>query len=412
MCGAYLNMQINQKSFIPYGKQQIDEDDISSVVNVLKSPYLTTGPAVTTFENQLSSFTTAKHVVVVNSGTAALHLAILSLDIGAGDWVIVPSITFLATANAVRLCGAEVIFADVDATTGLMSGEILKDIIDNNKDKKIKAVLLVHLAGQTENMKKIHEISRDHGLYIIEDACHALGGAYIEGNIKYPIGSCRYSDISIFSSHPVKTIAAGEGGALTTNNSVLEKRMRLFLNHGMTRVESDFLICENAFNKKNVNSWYYEMHELGLNYRLSDINCALASSQLKKLKSFFLKRKALVNYYDSTFLKESNNLISPLKKLGYSDPSWHIYSVLIDFEQIAIDRDELMRDLKKNNIGTQVHYIPVYKQPYYKSRYGNIINKGAELYYKKTITLPLYVAMSVEDIDYIVSTLLPLLEKK
>ena len=170
-------------------------------------------------------------MVVVNSGTAALHLAILSLDIGAGDWVIVPSITFLATANAVRLCGAEVIFADVDATTGLMSGEILKDIIDNNKDKKIKAVLLVHLAGQTENMKKIHEISRDHGLYIIEDACHALGGAYIEGNIKYPIGSCRYSDISIFSFHPVKTIAAGEGGALTTNNSVLEKRMRLFLNH-------------------------------------------------------------------------------------------------------------------------------------------------------------------------------------
>jgi len=397
------------KTFLPYGRQSIDQADIDAVIEVLKGDYLTTGPAVLGFENALSQRVNAR-VVAVNSGTAALHLAMKALGVGKGDWVIVPAIAFLSTANAALFCGAEVVFADVDAETGLMGPAQFKEALERAKDKHVKAVVPVHIAGQTERLSEIYRIAKAQDLWVIEDACHAIGTHYTEGEFHYPIGQCKHSDITIFSFHPVKTIAMGEGGAIATQDEALYRKVMLLRTHGMIRERDTFLHEERAVSTKGkLNPWYYEMQELGLNYRVSDMHCALGLSQLKKLNDFVLRRRKLTNLYDA-LLAPLAPVLKPIQKTAYSDPGWHLYSVLIDFNRLSIDRAELMMALREQGVGTQVLYIPVNEQPYYESRYGMRVLAGAQAYYNRTLSLPLYPALTEEDVEYVVESLTAILE--
>jgi len=385
------------KTFLPYGRQSIDQADIDAVVEVLQGDYLTTGPAVVAFENALAKRFDAQ-VVAVNSGTAALHLAYRALGIGTGDYVIVPAITFLATANAALLTGAEVVFADVDPETGLMGPKQLQEALDRAKDKNIRAVAPVHMGGQTEQLSEIYRIARDNNLLVIEDACHAIGTDYVENHCNYPIGHCQHSDVTVFSFHPVKTIAMGEGGAVATRDQSVYRQVQLLRNHGMTRDHHLFEHPECAA------PWYYEMQDLGLNYRVSDIHCALGLSQLNKLDTFRDRRRALASCYDE-LLKPLSNVLRPVKRTHYSNPCWHLYSVLIDFDQLKMNRADFMMALRSHHIGTQVLYIPVNEQPFYEKRYGVSKLLGAKSYYQKTLSLPLYPELMGTDVEYVVSVL-------
>lgn len=377
---------------IPYGKQHIDQSDIDAVVNVLKSDWLTCGPIVEKFEKTLAEITSAQHVISCSNGTTALHLAMLGCGIGAGDVVLVPAITFLASANAVRYVGSDVVFVDVDPETGLMTAETLDKAISQNKDKKLRAVVNVHLNGQCSDIAAIAQVARKNNLLIIEDAAHALGTSFVEQNAtEHPIGANAYSDITTFSFHPVKTIAMGEGGAVTTNNESYAKKMRMLRSHGMRRDVS-------------AEPWYYEMHEIGFNYRISDINCALGLSQLEKLAIFKQARSRLVDIYDESFSNIKN--ITPIKKLACSNTAWHLNVVLIDFASLQISRSELMLALKSEGIGTQVHYIPLYKQPYYKELYGEQSLPGAEKYYAQALSLPLFYGLTEKDQLHVINTLI------
>lgn len=395
--------------FIPYGRHLIDDSDILAVENVLRSDWLTCGSQVELFEEKLCKEVDSHYAVACSNGTTALHLALLALDIGVGDKVIVPAITFLATANAVRYVGADLIFADIDPNTGLMTPETLRQAIVADKDiNSIKAIINVHLAGQCEDLEAIYKISKEYDLFIIEDAAHAIGTCYIDQQgTKYPVGSNKFSDLTTFSFHPVKTIATGEGGAITTNNIEYAKKMRCLRSHGMLKEPDDWVNLEQGFdNNQNINNWYYEMLSLGYNYRISDINCALGSSQLLKLNSFKKERHKLVLYYDN--MLENHAYIKPLKKLKNSDTAWHLYILQINFEQLGKTRTQVMQDLKNNGVGTQVHYIPVYKQPYYKNLYGEIKLYGAEKYYYGCLSLPLYVGLKIFEQDKIVKELITL----
>lgn len=372
---------------VPYGKQNIDSDDIESVVAVLKSDWLTCGPIVERFEQHLALEVGAKHAISCSNGTTALHLAMLALGIGPGDVVLVPSITFLASANAARYVGADVVFVDVDPTTGLMTPGTLKVAIATHHDKNLKALVNVHLAGQCEDLESLYTIAKDRKLFIIEDAAHAIGTIYKDhAENKHPIGSNAFSDLTTFSFHPVKTIAMGEGGAVTTNDALLVEKLRSYRSHGMS------LDKKQWEEKDNTGPWYYEMQELGYNFRISDINCALGLSQLNKLKYFKAERTKRVNHYDETFSDLQH--ISPLRKLASSNTAWHLYVVHFDFEKIGKSRAEVMLELRDQGIGTQVHYIPVYQQPYYKKLCGEVTLPGAEMYYKGCLTLPLYPTLS------------------
>ncbi len=377
----------NGKSFmIPYGRHSINQQDIDHVVDVLKGGWLTCGPVVEAFEEELAAVTGAKYAISCSNGTTALHLAMLALGIKEGDTILVPAITFLASANAVRYVGADVVFVDVDPTTGLMTAETLKAAILLHRSKNLKALVNVHFAGQCENLEAIYTVAKEYNLLIIEDAAHAVGTAYIDSKGKnHPIGSNAFSDITTFSFHPVKTIAMGEGGALTTNDSKIAEALKLYRSHGMVR---DPLKWETP---KLSGPWYYEMQDLGYNYRISDINCALGLNQLKRLQDFKAERARLVRAYDEAF--SSIPHVTPLRKLGYSDTAWHLYSVLIDYAAIGKSRTQVMNYLKDNAIGTQVHYTPLYHQPYYKKLYGDMKLPGAEKYYEGCLSLPLYVGL-------------------
>ena len=373
---------------IPYGRHFIDQQDIDSVIQVLQGDWLTCGPSVDKFEVLLAKAVGAEHAVACSNGTTALQLSMLALGLGVGDVILVPAITFLASANAVKYIGADIIFVDVDSSTGLMTSMTLEAAILANKSKSLKAVVNVHLAGQCENLEAIYEVAKKYNLLIIEDAAHAIGSIYIDqNNKKHSIGSNAFSDITTFSFHPVKTIAMGEGGAITTNNFKVAKKLKLLRSHGMIREKSEWINDDSG-------PWYYEMQELGFNYRVSDINCALGASQLKKLDMFKLERHKMVQFYDSAFANNKN--INPIKKLNHSDTAWHLYIVCIDYEKIKKSRIQVMMALKENDIGTQVHYIPLYKQPYYKKLYGDIKLYGCESYYSSCLTLPLYIGLKQE----------------
>ena len=391
-------------SFLPYGRHVIDDADIAAVAGVLKGDWLTTGPAVERFETALAARIGVRFAVACSSGTAALHLAALALGIGPEDRAVVPSVTFLATANAVRYVGGEVIFADVNAATGLLGEQQFRAALAGTAGR-VKAVLPVHLAGQVVDMPALARVAAEHGIAVIEDACHALGTTYRDGGEAIPVGSCRHSAMAVFSFHPVKTIAMGEGGAVTTNDPVLYERLMRLRNHGMTREPGDFRNAELAFAADgSPNPWYYEMPDIGFNYRASDIHCALALSQLGKLDEFVARRRALVESYDRRFAVLAPWMLPP-QRVADCAAAWHLYAARIDFAGIGMPRDELMRRLKSAGIGTQVHYIPVHRQPYYQDRAGSLQLPGSMAYYRATLSLPLFPSMTEADVTRVVDAL-------
>jgi UDP-4-amino-4,6-dideoxy-N-acetyl-beta-L-altrosamine transaminase len=403
-------MSDTTNSFIPYGKQRIEDDDIAAVEAVLRGDWLTTGPATEAFEASLAERVGARHALACSSGTAGLHMATLACGLGPGDAVIVPAITFLATANAVRMVGAEVVFSDVDPDTGLMTREYIETALAKvPSGLQARAVMPVHLAGQCESPHGISDYARSKGLKVIEDAAHAIGSQYTDNSgTTHEVGSCAHSDITVFSFHPVKTIAMGEGGAVTSNDDELIDQLTLVRNHGMTRNPDLFAHQEMAQDVEgDTNPWYYEMPLVGYNYRASDIHCALANSQLKKLDRFVKTRRDLASRYDRNF-GNAGNLLRPLKRAEHCVPAWHLYPLLIDFTQLDMDRAGLMNALRTRSIGTQVHYIPVSSQPYYQDRYGDPNLPGAEAYYARTLSLPLHTSMSETDVDHISQTVLSL----
>ncbi|MBF0447942.1 MAG: UDP-4-amino-4,6-dideoxy-N-acetyl-beta-L-altrosamine transaminase [Magnetococcales bacterium] len=399
-------MEQSPTAFLPYGRQSIDETDIDSVVELLQSNWLTTGPKVIAFERALAARVEARHAVSCSSGTAALHLAALALGLGPGDLVIVPSITFLATANAVRFVGADVLFADVDPETGLMGEAEFKAAFDRAgpEQKRIKAVFPVHMNGQSAPMEAIHRFARQQRIAVVEDACHALGGRVgaADGQSRL-VGCCAFSDLTIFSFHPVKTIAMGEGGAVVTQDDRLAEKLLRLRSHGMTQNPENFQNPHLARDGQGrINPWYYEMTDLGYNYRASAIHCALGLSQLGRLDRFVAKRRALVARYDQAFQSLSPH-IRLLGRLPDAEPAWHLYVLRIDFQTLGLTRAAFMESLWQENIGSQVHYLPVYRQPYYCVLYGEQFLPGAESYYAQAISIPLYYNMQAADVDRVVS---------
>lgn len=397
---------MSEQPFIPYGRQAIDEEDIAAVVATLRSESLTQGPAVARFEQGLAGACGARFAVACSSGTAALHLAAMAVGLRPGDRVVVPTLTFLATANAIRYVGAEVVLSDVDPDSGLMDVGNVASSLSSTAQQGVKALIPVHLNGQCVDMEALAAIAAHHGLYVIEDACHALGSTYTsrDGG-EGPVGNCRYSDLTVFSFHPVKTVAMGEGGALTTNDEVLYRRLLRLRNHGIVREPEGFENTALAFDSRGVaNPWYYEMPEVGFNYRASDIHCALGLSQLRKLDRLVQRRRELVSRYDR-LLTPFRSRVRPLGLAGNTDAAWHLYVVLIDFPALGVERARLMEQLRKGGIGTQVHYLPVHLQPYYRRRYGDRSLPGAERYYARALSLPLFPAMRDQDVDRVVETL-------
>lgn len=396
-------------AFLPYGRQSIDDDDIAAVVAALRGEMLTTGPRVASFEQAFARAVGADHAVACNSGTAALHLMMLAQGIGPGDAVIVPAITFLATANAARYVGADVIFADVDPDSGLITPDTLAEAASRVSGRRLRAVLPVHLNGWVADLEGLSALAASHGAILFEDACHALGGVYGAGEGMnaaegHRVGSCRHSLAASFSLHPVKTITMGEGGVVTTNDAALAMRMRRYRTHGMVRDAEAFLMAEQAFGADGApNPWYYEMPELGWNYRATDFACALGESQLTKLDRFVARRAALSCRYDS--LLASLPHVRPVPPQAGQRPGLHLYVVHISFADIGKDRARVMRELAARGIGTQVHYLPVYRQPYYRSASPTPPLPGAEHYYAGALSLPLYPTMADDDVDRVVAAL-------
>lgn len=388
-------------TFLPYGRHFVDDADIAAVVDVLKHGPLTAGPKVEAFETAFAEKIGAKEAVVCANGTAALHLACLAAGLGEGDAAIVPAITFLATANAVRMTGAEVCFADVDAQTGLMTAETLTDAHERAQGT-VKAVLPVHMNGQSEHMPSIARYACENELTIIADCCHALGADYSEGGKP---GDGTFEAFGTFSLHPVKSIAMGEGGVVTTNSPEKAHMMRQLRGHAMEKDPARWANT-SAGNAADggTNPWYYEMQMLAYNYRATDIQCALGLSQLAKLDDFVSRRRAIAALYDDQLGRLSNRL-QPVRRSVDCQSAWHLYPVLIDFEGVGKDRAEVMKLLLDRGIGTQVHYVPVSSQPYYVERYGRQDLPSAESYYQSVLSLPIFPSMTEDDVKRVVKAL-------
>lgn len=379
------------QGFLPYGRQTIEDDDIAAVAAALRGDYLTTGPTVEAFETAFREVVGAEHAVACSNGTAALHMTMLAARIGPGDVCIVPSITFLATANCAAYVGADVVFTDVDPDSGLMTAETLAEALGRAKGRKVRAVLPVHLRGDVCDLPVLAALAGEAGAVLIEDAPHALGSTLKVGNHVERVGDCAHSAMSTFSFHPVKTIATGEGGMVTTNDADLAGRLRLARSHGMTRTPG-------------ADPWLYEMAEPGFNYRLPDINCALGLSQLAKLPRFIARRRALAAAYQ-TALGPLAPLVRPAAGPEGSDPALHLMTVLIDFAGAGKTRRQVVEGLASKGIGSQVHYIPVHSQPYWVARNGALTPPGAQAWYDRCLSLPLYPAMEDGDVDRVVDAL-------
>ncbi|KAA5802442.1 UDP-4-amino-4,6-dideoxy-N-acetyl-beta-L-altrosamine transaminase [Alkalicaulis satelles] len=380
--------------FLPYGRQSIDESDIEAVAAVLRSDYLTTGPEIPAFEAAFATTVDAPHAVACNSATAALHLALDALGVGKGDLCIVPAITFLATANAALYCGADVIFADVDRDTGLMTPETFEAAL-RRAGGAARAVLPVHLAGVMCDMPAIASLARAAGMAVVEDSCHALGSLDADGR---PAGACAHSDAAAFSFHPVKTLACGEGGMVTTRDPRLAAHMARARSHGVERGPARFNRSEGANEP-----WWHEMVQLGWNYRMPDLNAALGRSQLRRLAVFAARRRALAALYDEALAPLAPVVRSPAGAPG--DPCRHLYNVRIDFEAAGLSRADVMARLSEQGVGSQVHYIPLYRQPFHAARHDAGPLPGAEAYYGRTLSLPLWPGMADSDPARVASTL-------
>ncbi|MFK7968102.1 MAG: UDP-4-amino-4,6-dideoxy-N-acetyl-beta-L-altrosamine transaminase [Rickettsiaceae bacterium] len=385
------------KKFIPYGRQDISEDDINAVVEVLKGDFLTQGPTIKAFEDSIVKYTGAKYAVAVNSNTSGLHIACMALDLGENDLLWTSPNTFVASANCGRFCGADVDFVDIDLQTFNISISALKEKLYNAKKigKLPKILVPVHMCGTACDMVEIKKLSVEYGFKIIEDSAHAIGARY---NNK-PVGSCEHSDISVFSFHPVKIITTGEGGIITTNDKNIYDRLLRLRTHGITR-EPEFM------QNNNPGSWYYEMLELSHNYRMTDIQAALGLSQMLRLNEFVQKRNYLANKYIELF----NNTSIRFQQISnnyYS--SYHLFPILLVQKN---SKKEIFEELKKANIGVNLHYIPVYLHPYYsKLGFKPGYCKNAEEYYKRAISIPLYPKMTEEDIEYIFNKIMEICSK-
>lgn len=370
------------KDFIPYGKQYIDKEDLESVLETLQSDYLTQGPKIPEFEKKISDYCGAKYVVAVSNATAALHLAALAL-LKKGDKVLTSPNSFLATSNAILYAQAEPIFIDIQK-----DGNIDLDLCEEalKKDPNIKAIFGIAMTGLMIDQNKLKLIKEKYNVLIVEDCAHAIGAS--DGQVK--AGSCTFSDCTIFSFHPVKLVTTGEGGAITTNSEEVYKKLLLLRSHGM-------------FKNESMNPWEYEMQELGFNYRITDLQCALGVTQISKLDFFIQKRITIAKRYDDAF--ENSNINSLYKYNGKS--SYHLYVVQVDFDKLSISKKDLFIKLKNQNIGVQVHYIPINKQPYYlQLGYGNENTPVMDNYYKQSFSIPIYPLLSANQQDYVINQLL------
>ena len=388
-----------KKKFLPYGRQTITEEDITAVVDVLRSPYLTQGPAVPGFEKAVCSRVNAGYGIAVNSATSALHIACIALGLGPGKRLWTTPITFVASANCGRYCGAEVNFVDIDPSTGLISVKELKTKLDQaEREGKLPDVVVpVHLCGTSCDMEEINRLAKKYNFYVLEDASHAIGGNYQ----KRPVGDCRFSDITVFSFHPVKIITTGEGGLATTNNSELAQRMRDLRSHGITKETK-------RFKEKPNGPWSYEQQELGFNYRMTDLQAALGMSQLGRLDEIIAERKEQFQRYQN-LLKDL-----PLRLLSISedvDSSIHLGVVRLDNQSRELHR-RVFVGLRSKGIGVQLHYTPVHLQPYYRKlgfKEGDY--PEAEKYSINAMSLPIYPGLTIDDQTRVVRELCHLLSR-
>jgi UDP-4-amino-4,6-dideoxy-N-acetyl-beta-L-altrosamine transaminase len=379
---------------IPYGKQNINQADIDSVVNVLHSDFLTQGPQVPLFEKTVSCYCDVEYGVAVNSATSALHIACMALNLGEGDYLWTSPNSFVASANCGLYCGAKVDFVDINPLTyNLSLEELEKKLIQAKQDNKLpKIVIPVHFAGQSCDMKEIHSLGQEYGFKIIEDASHAIGGRYLDR----PIGGCQYSDITVFSFHPVKIITTAEGGLATTNDKDLSERMQLFRSHGVTR-DPEFM------TKEAEGGWYYQQVDLGFNYRMTELQAALGVSQMQRLDEFITNRHALQERYD--LLLSSLPIVKPYQDQD-SYSALHLYPIQIDLDSVDKSRKQVFDELRQEGIGVNVHYIPIHTQPHYQQlgfKEGNFPN--SEVYYSRTISIPLFHTMALDQQDQVVTTL-------
>jgi len=386
---------VSDKLVIPYGRQEITQQDIDSVVDVLTSDFLTQGPKVPEFERSLTNFSGAKHALAVNSATSALHIACLALGVEKGDLVWTTPITFVASANCALYCGADVDFVDIDSNTYNLSPLKLKEKLEYAKAHKLplpKVVIPVHLCGQSCDMKVIAELSVEYGFSIIEDASHAIGGSY-EGHV---IGSCKYSDITVFSFHPVKIITTAEGGAALTNSDNLAEKMALFRSHGITRDPA-------LMQGESDGSWYYQQIELGFNYRMTELQAALGVSQMQRLDEFVAARHHLAKRYNT--LLSRLPLITPFQ-LDNTYSGLHLYVIRLQLDKINLTHQQVFNALRENGIGVNLHYIPVHLQPYYQNMgFKDNDFPAAEHYYQEAISIPMFHIMTEQQQDEVVSVL-------
>ena len=371
--------------YIPYGRQSIDEEDIRAVVETLRSDFLTTGPKVEEFEKCVAEYVGAKYAVAISNGTAALHAACFAAGIGEGDEVITTPITFAASSNSALYCGGKPVFADIDPVTYNIDPEDIKRKITD----RTKAIVAVHYTGQPCDMDSIHKIAKEHNLIVIEDAAHALGAEY-KGN---KIGSM--SDMTTFSFHPVKHITTAEGGMIMTNNKELYDKLILFRTHGITR--------DPKLLSRDEGSWYYEQIDLGYNYRITDIQCALGLSLMRRLDDFVAKRREIAKRYDKAF-SENPNIVVPFQKEGCNN-SYHLYVIQVK----NVNRRQVFEELRASGIGVNVHYVPVYTFPYYREHgYEAVTCKHAEELYENIISIPMYPDLTLEEQEYVIEKIIEL----
>ena len=379
---------------IYYGKQNVNEADIKSVVDVLQSDFLTQGPVLEQFEKKVAEYCGARYAVAVTNATSALHIACRAAGLGEGDILWTSPITFTASANCGRYCGADVDFVDIDAATYNMSvDELAKKLQKAKEDGRLpKVVVPVHLAGQSCDMKRIHELAIEYGFTVLEDASHAIGADYLDTKV----GSCAYSDMAVFSFHPVKIITTGEGGMVLTNNKELYKKLCLYRSHGITR-DTELMTHEAD------GPWYYQQIDLGYNYRMTELQAALGFSQMDRLDEFVARRRYLVDRYNE--LLQDLPVVTPHVLEG-ANPSWHLYMLRVDFSRAKLDKVQLFEEMKKRGIVLNLHYIPVHTQPYYQElgfKQGDF--PQSEKYYEEIFTLPLYYGLTDEQQDDVVAAL-------
>lgn len=379
---------------IYYGKQSIDEADIQAVEEVLRSDFLTQGPAIEKFERSVAAYCGVKYAVAVTNATSALHIACLAAGLGKGDILWTSPITFVASANCGLYCGASVDFVDIDEKTYNMSVNALEEKLRQAKkeNRLPKIVVPVHLAGQSCDMRRIRELSETYGFTVLEDASHGVGADYL----KTKVGSCTFSDMAVFSFHPVKIITTGEGGMVLTNDKTLYERLILYRSHGITRDPA-------KMTHEADGPWYYQQITLGFNYRMTDIQAALGASQMTRLDAFVARRRELAARYNA--LLKDFPLVTPDVMKG-ADPSWHIYIVRMVFGQIGKTKRQIFEEMKERGVVLNLHYIPVHRQPYYEKlgfRQGDFPH--SEKYYEEAFTLPLYYSLANDEQDYIVESL-------